>query len=1125
MNIPRTLRHSPSPPPEDKTSPSLQSYTLSNASGGSSPQIYSHSGYNSSPDIHRAFDFQDVELTPFSLPEPTVNSSSTITVMTSTTTTETSSFGKPGLIRRLSSAGRGRLRGRTSTTNLKNTRDQNLGSVVRRRSDVRTTTDGAGASGDEHEPSIHREEDDDHTPLATAAIPTANIQRPRLFSLTRRSSNSESTLQRTPPRGLSRRPSTVDNTKQKTTIIIPKTTTFTKIGRKKKKQLRFTLDDVAGKMYWSSSSSSRTKQIYVDDIREIRAGADAVNYMEAHNEAQCAPGCWLTIIYIDPERSKGRSMKLMHIIAEDEATCDKWHKALQHVMNSRDARMEGLAVNNEKHWLAQWRTEMVKRFGQNDHPDSDEKIDLATLRKICRSVSIFKSASDIQAIFTSIGGLRTGTINKAQYVEFFRRLTERRELRYVFEQAKKTQSSTLTEEDFLDFLSNHQGVVISHLTRQYWEDIYTKYAQHEKSLVHGGPSDTGLVSGTGMSFDGFSRFLSSSTNNVLAPKPASGKLTRPLNEYFISSSHNTYLQGRQIWGESSPEMYTEALKRGCRCIEIDCDNGVDGKPVVTHVKTATTRVPFLDCIKAIDQYAFFASDYPLIVSLEVHCNSDQQKIMANIMTTVFGSKLLLHPLTPNDYTLPSPEELKGRILVKVKLPRPDEPVATSPVAKKQVHTRTRSISAPGPPPAQPTFGPKMVVKSPTALKRDLTSQVGSIVLADASSSFGGETVVGSSRPSLSGSEDSDGSTETVTSPRKTKHISNIVKELGELGVYTRGAKFSTWDSVESNMPNHVYSFNESTFEARCAKKDGKVALETHNRSFLMRVYPKATRWQSGNFTPLQFWRRGVQMCATNWQTYDLGTQLNDAMFAAGMDKTGYVLKPSELRRSRESITGERLKIGRKHVKFTVNVISAQYLEAPSDMRHDAEMNPHVVLEMFYPEDKGKDADTDDTLTSATPLRSAKSSTKRTETVQGNGYDPIFDAEEQNTFVMSAVTKHPSLIFVRFSVFLNNRSEPICTFTGKLVTLGHGYRHLPLYSRNGELLHSKLFVKLVREEPRPWGPEGDGTLPGAQESTGRQWRKWLPSRTPSGRKPAGLKDGKGEDDKFMKEQESGYFSQG
>jgi len=985
--------------------------------------------------------------------------------------------------------------------------------------------DGHQVCDQENEPSIHREEDDDHTPLANGAVPTPSIQRPRLFSLTRRSSNTESPAQRIPPHGLSRRPSTVDNA-QKSTIIIPKTTTFTKIGRKKKKQLKFTLDDVAGKMYWSSNSTNARKQMYIDDIREIRAGPDAANYMEANNETQCTPGCWLTIVYIDPERSKGRSMKLMHIIAENETTCDKWHKALQHVMKTRDARMEGLAVNNEKHWLAQWRAEMVKRFGQNDHPDSDEKIDLATLRKICRSVSIFKSSADIQTIFNNIGGFKTGTINQAQYLEFFRRLTERRELRYVFDQANnKTQAPTLSEEDFLDFLSTHQGIVVSQLTRQHWVDVYAKYAHGDRPTTDGTSTGAKPLTASRMTFEGFSRFLFSSANAILSPKPATGKLTRPLNEYFISSSHNTYLQGRQIWGESSPEMYTEALKRGCRCIEIDCDNGVDGKPVVTHVKTATTRVPFLDCIKAIEQYAFFASEYPLIVSLEVHCNSDQQKIMANMMVTVFGTKLLLHPLTSDDYTLPSPEELKGRILVKVKLPRPDEPAPTSPVTRRQQHTRNRSISAPAPPLAQPTFNPKMLVKSPTSLNRDLTAQVESIVLADASSSFGSGSTLSSSRNSISGSEESDVSTETITTPKKTKHVSNIVKELGELGVYTRGAKFSDWDSAESNMPNHVYSFNESTFEARCAKKDGKVALETHNRSYLMRVYPKATRWQSGNFTPLQFWRRGVQMCATNWQTYDLGTQLNDAMFANGMDRTGYVLKPSELRRSRESTTGERLKLGRTHVKFTVNIISAQYLEAPSDMRHDAEMNPHVVLEMFYPEDKGKDADNDDTLTSATPLRSAKSSTKRTETVQGNGYDPIFDPEEHNTFVMSAVTKHPSLIFVRFSVFLNNRSESICTFTGKLVALGLGYRHLPLYSRNGELLHSKLFVKLVREEPRPWGPEGDGTLPGAQESTGRQWRKWLPSRTPSGRKPTGWKEGKGEDGKVMKEQESGYFSQG
>ncbi|KAI3379591.1 hypothetical protein SNEBB_001200 [Seison nebaliae] len=44
----------------------------------------------------------------------------------------------------------------------------------------------------------------------------------------------------------------------------------------------------------------------------------------------------------------------------------------------------------------------------------------------------------------------------------------------------------------------------------------------------------------------------------------------PLNDYFISTSHNTYLVGRQVMGKSKVEMYRQALLAGCRCVELDC---------------------------------------------------------------------------------------------------------------------------------------------------------------------------------------------------------------------------------------------------------------------------------------------------------------------------------------------------------------------------------------------------------------------------------------------------------------------------------------------------------------------------------------------------------------------------
>ena len=69
---------------------------------------------------------------------------------------------------------------------------------------------------------------------------------------------------------------------------------------------------------------------------------------------------------------------------------------------------------------------------------------------------------------------------------------------------------------------------------------------------------------------------------------------------------------------------------------------------------------------AIAPYAFKISDYPLILSIENHCSLEQQDKMADYMRDLLGDMLFTDPPDDAASTMPSPESLKKKILVKAK---------------------------------------------------------------------------------------------------------------------------------------------------------------------------------------------------------------------------------------------------------------------------------------------------------------------------------------------------------------------------------------------------------------------------------------------------------------------------
>ncbi|KAI9705079.1 MAG: Phospholipase C [Candelina mexicana] len=957
----------------------------------------------------------------------------------------------PGLIRRISRGAANKLtRRRTSTSNA-NSRDNSSGPVLMRR---RSDSKGGIENGGGHVGFNNDDNDEEAIDEGNGMIDMDGIGEAM---------------------GLSSKGTTSGNRDGGIAPLIPtilkQGTLLTKVTKKRRRNLKFLLDIDSAKVIWDASKPS-TKRFYIDDLREIRKGADAQNYREEFGVPAEYQNRWFTIIYADQERSKGRPFKTMHLIASNDYVFELWTTTLENISKYRSDIMAGLAGSGDKSIKAHWRREMDKLFGATPHAEEEEKMNFEGVEKLCRNLHINCTKNLIRAQFANADTDNTGYLKYEHFKNFVTRLKERKDIKEIYRAVVRDHRVGLDLGEFLEFLRGTQGIDVDS-EREQWERTFEKVIRkfRPKGQTQSNAEDPSSLR---MHFEAFSTFLSSNSNSAMMTWRPQTVLDKPLNEYFVSSSHNTYLLGRQVVGESSPEAYIEALQRGCRCVEVDCWDGADGQPMVTHGRTGTTKVLFSDCIAVIGKYAFVSSPYPLIISLEVHCNAEQQVIMADILKTVLGERLLLEPLMTNTCSLPSPEELKNRILIKVKAPG-EEGTEESAHSTEITGRQHRSLSSPF---SRPVILDNSVISSPPLVSSPPPSSP-----PEWSSSFWetgrGSVTAGTGTSVSSVTDDSDTNPATPVSLQKEKKKarSKIVRPLGDLGVYTRGQKYRGFSLNESRSTNHVFSFAERTFDNLCKDPDLKAQLEKHNVRCLMRVYPSATRITSSNFDPNKFWRRGVQMVATNWQTYDLGTQINNAMFAAGIDRTGYVLKPKELRKANygaeliDGVSAARMKKDKKLLKFSVEMISAQQLPRLRSMGSDESIHPYIELEVFCADDKargvasgkgGMDASARNGMSGiGSPHR------RRTNIVYGNGYNPTYN----DNFTVSLETKFPSLVFVRWTVWnsadgrnYGNTNAPLATYTAKLDSLRQGYRHLPLFDMSGEqFLFSTLFCRIKKEE--------------------------------------------------------------
>ena len=1001
----------------------------------------------------------------------------------------------PGLIRRFSKGASQKLRRRTSHQHSLRMRDLSAGPVlVRRRSDSNAASDFSQDVSD-FELDHTTEDVSEDPPYPLAIRDRYNALGISVGRLSNASSNFEGGIA------------------PAMSAVLQSGTWLTKYTKNnKKKRIKLWLDPNSARVCWHPTNP--TKSFFIDDVAEVRVGAESRNARDNTQIPDEDEGRWLTIVIEPPERSKGRTIKTMHLVMDSEVILNYWTEALSTVTRERIEVMNALSPSTEKSErskLMAWKQAMKRKPS-----DADKFLSLDDARWLCRKLEINCSESTVKTHFKRSDERHIGKLDYVHYQDFVDSFKERKDITNLYRNINLGTDLEMGLDAFLRFLKNDQLLDVDK-DRSYWEGVFDKFAKPAQN--RGLPTSEPVVGQKTLNMQGFQNFLASGYNSPLVGNKGEITLDRPLNEYFISSSHNTYLLRHQVGGTSSVEGYIKALIKGCRCVEIDCWDGEGGRPVVTHGRTMTSKISFEDCVSTIAKYAFHSTRYPLIVSLEVHCNPQQQRSMVDFMIKHFKDMMITEPIMTNAVSLPSPEELKDKILVKVKAAEEIEPSLLLADATNG-RSRARSIGS-------------AFTRTPSVDKSGITSNP---LISSSSTTSPSETNLGSvstprgsttSGPTATPSSSADDSDEIIVSPEKPRKrkTSKIIPELGRLGVYAQGIKYNGFSAPECKSPSHIFSFSENTFDKLCTKTtDTKALLEKHNTRYLMRVYPGATRFDSSNFNPLQAWRRGVQMAALNWQTYDVNQQINEAMFAAGPDRVGYVLKPEELRHAKHLPIADTLpeapekkdKKGRKIVKFTVDVISAQRLPRPHKQDPKSEMNPYVEFEMYAADEKGRGVAYGESGTDAS-VRDGSSGTSyplrsHTTLKEGNGFDPVYN---QN-LSLTLETKYPNLIFVRWTVWhspdarlSSNNNVLLATYTAKLSSLQQGYRHLPLFNPQGEQYRdAKLFVKIKKEAPVLVQQEDNayGIIEAASASprpepirSEKSWRNRMFSRNPSERR--------------------------